>query len=455
MQSSDSDNEFYDAIDDDATPQPVEALSPGPVLSRAYGSSPMPVRSGSKMQEISWADLSTGSTGAFQSDPTPSQPSVPRPPVCLRTISVKAHHKEVLEFEGLGLVQELRVSTEALWTGKFSPDGRFLAIGGEEGVLRLYQVLENRDFSEGLFASAPFQVYREHSKAILDVAWALSSRFLLTASLDKQAILWEVDSPIPLRRFSHPDIVSSLDFNPQNANYFSSGCFDRIVRVWNASLNKVEAYYQTPDLITAVAYSPSAQYLCVGLKQGQLLLYASSLQDARLKFTTELNCRNRKGRKSRGRRVTGIAFFDAATYLVSTNDSRLRLFTENVLQQKYKGHKAEKGPIKATFSHNLVHVISGSETGQVFIWNSYNTFVPSSKQRKETDRNTSYESFLGSSRSGAGTYLALFAPQRVVRCLQERSVGRAEIVSHVLVTAGAEGVLRVYYNVHPRFEAPL
>lgn len=404
------------------------------------------------MQEISWADLSTGSTGAFQSDPIPSQPSVPRPSLCLRTIAVKAHHKDVLEFEGLCLVQELRVSTGALWTGKFSPDGQFLALGGEEGVLRLYQILTNRDFSEGLFTSAPFQVYREHSKAILDVAWALSSRFLLTAGLDKQAILWEVDSPIPLRRFSHPDIVSSLDFNPHNANYFSSGCFDRIVRVWNASINKVEAYYQTPDLITAVAYSPSAQYLCVGLKQGQLLLYASSLQDARLKFTSEVNCRNRKGRKSGGRRVTGVAFFDAGTYLVSTNDSRLRLFTENVLRQKYKGHKAEKGPIKATFSHNLVHVVSGSESGQVFIWNSYNTFAPSSKPRKETDRNTSYESFMSSSRSGAGTYLALFAPQRVVRSLQERSVGRAEMVSHVLVTAGAEGVLRVYYNNHPRFE---
>jgi WD40 repeat protein len=452
MQSSNSDDEFYDAIEDDATPPSAAVLTPGSVKYKTSRSSPMPARTGSKMQEISWADLSTGSTGVLHSDPLPPAPPT-RPPLCLRTIAVKAHHKDVLEFEGLVLVQEVKVSTQALLTGKFSPDGRFLAIGGEEGVLRLYQTSEAGCFSEGLFAPAPFQVYREHSKAILDVAWALSSRFLLTAGLDKQAVLWEVDSPIPLRKFIHPDIVSSLDFNPQNANYFSSGCFDRIVRVWNASANKVEAYYQAPDLITAVAYSPSAQYLCVGLKQGQLLVYASSLLDARLKFTAELSCRNRRGRASRGRMITGIAFFDAATYLVSTNDSRLRLFTDHAMKQKYKGHKAEKGPIKATFSHNLVHVVSGSETGHVYIWNSYNTFAPRRKQRKETDRNTSYESFMSSSRHGAGTYLALFAPQRVVRSLQEHSVGRAEVVSHVLVTAGAEGVLRVYYNNHPRFEA--
>ena len=456
MSSDSEDGEFFDAVDDNERGREMSPQTPGPVPTRSMALTPVPIRSGSKLQEISWTDLSTGSTGVYKSDPVPTR-SPPYPSLRLRHTVVKTHHKEIAEFEGLGLVQELKVSSQALWVAKFSPDGQFLAVAGEESVLRLYQISDTSNFSEGFFLPAPFQVYREHSKSILDVAWTLSSRYLLTAGMDKLVILWEVESPLPIRRFEHPDIVSSVDFNPhvrhrQNANYFSTGCFDCIVRVWNAAANRVDAYYQARDLITAVKYAPSAEYLCVGLKQGQVLTYASSLLDARLKFVQELSCRNRRGRKARGRRVTGVAFFDNSTFLVSTNDSRLRLYTDSVLKQKYKGHKAEKGPLQATFSHNLVHVISGSETGQVYIWNSYNTFVPSQKRRKDTVKNDSYESFLGSARTGAGTYVAIFAPQKTLRRFQERSLCETAIVSHIVVTGGVEGVLRVYYNSHPKIE---
>jgi hypothetical protein len=47
----------------------------------------------------------------------------------------------------------------------------------------------------------------------------------------------------------------------------------------------------------------------------------------------------------------------------------MRLFSlqDYSLKQKYKGLSNEESPIKSTFSHNFMHVISGSDSGDVFI----------------------------------------------------------------------------------------
>jgi WD40 repeat protein len=57
--------------------------------------------------------------------------------------------------------------------------------------------------------------------------------------------------------------------------------------------------------------------------------------------------------------------------LISTNDSRLRLFNlEDYTQKyKYKGHTAENLPIEASASERLDYIVSGSEDGNVYLWN--------------------------------------------------------------------------------------
>ena len=226
-----------------------------------------------------------------------------------------------------------------------------------------------------------------------------------------------------------------------------------MIRVWSVPERRVDACYKTEDLITSLAYSPPSTFLFVGLRQGQVLIYESQLTTAKLKYSSTLLCKNRHGRKSRGRKVTGIEFFDESTYLISTNDSRARLYSENQMRQKYKGHKAEDNCIRLSFSQNLQHVVGGSESGQVVVWNTYNSYVPKINPkltRAKADRNCSYESFTPA--EGHITLCAVFAPGKVIRDLQERGAAlrRGDIVSHVIVTGGADGVVRVYYNCHQR-----
>mmetsp|Transcript_22521 Transcript_22521/g.22252 ORF Transcript_22521/g.22252 Transcript_22521/m.22252 type:complete len:106 (+) Transcript_22521:825-1142(+) len=105
------------------------------------------------------------------------------------------------------------------------------------------------------------------------------------------------------------------------------------------------------------------------------MIYETNFQEMKLSFLTQIQCKNRKGRKKAGRKITGFDFLDDQQFIVSTNDSRVRLYSleDFNVKQKYKGCKNEKFPIKASFSHNNMHLISGSENGKVCIWNTFSS----------------------------------------------------------------------------------
>jgi WD40 repeat protein len=138
--------------------------------------------------------------------------------------------------------------------------------------------------------------------------------------------------------------------------------------------------------------------------------------------------------------VTSIDFLDDAQFLVTTNDSRLRLYSldDYKLRTKFKGTKCEKYPIRSSFSHNYMHIICGSEKGDVIIWN-----LEPMNQRANSNRNSSLESF----KIGNLATCCIFAPLRIVQQTQEYYTNQSVdiIISHIVLAAGDKR-LRIYYN---------
>lgn len=365
------------------------------------------------------------------------------------------------------------------WCASFNRDGRYLATGGEDGNVCIWAVSpkskvmhpegvmtqqegNSLDIARGksfetddcsakssqtsylhfigtgpelatnleILASDPIQRFKDHTADVIDLSWSRTN-FLLSASLDCSVRLYHHSKLGCLHLFKHANLVASVAFHPSDDRYFISGGVDKKLRLWDITDGLVKEWSQAPDVITAVRYTPDGKYAVVGLFQGQVYFYEAD----RLKYYTQIACRNRSGKHKRGKKVTGISFVreerddwlqvqqkfipeseeqsenatlterfsdrsrgmvkmvssafrkissraEALRYtermLVSTNDSRVRLYGLNdfCLIRKYKGHSNCSMQIRARISDSGSHIACGSESGHVFIWETLDKNKP-------------------------------------------------------------------------------
>ena len=67
--------------------------------------------------------------------------------------------------------------------------------------------------------------------------------------------------------------------------------------------------------------------IVVGLVNALCVVFEFDEFEGKIRFFTKISCRNRWGLKRSGRKITGFDFLDNELFLISTNDSRLRLIS--------------------------------------------------------------------------------------------------------------------------------
>ncbi|KAF0746943.1 hypothetical protein AaE_007931, partial [Aphanomyces astaci] len=197
------------------------------------------------------------------------------------------------------------------------------------------------------------------------------------------------------------------------------------------------------------------------LLNGQCILYQVNAHQA-MNYYTQIECRNARGATRKGRKVTGIEFSPEGKYfLVSTNDSRMRLFSVDNYSRvcKYKGLVNNYLQIKGRFSQDGDYVICGSENAHVYIWNKSAIHSSSMLLGHKQDRNNAFESFSAADTTGGVVTVALFAPASTYALVNHdsdvegSSRGSADDVhgkacTGYIVTASYNGCIKVYERVH-------
>ncbi len=341
-----------------------------------------------------------------------------------RFIRVRAHDKKIKEFNRIFLAQELvgtypPVNNETedgvkggttvhgyykqdpkcggpIWTIEFSKDGRYLATGGKDRILRVWSVLatpedrktfedgENASALEGqqqqhlsapVFHSKPTREFVGHTGDILDLSWSKNG-FLLSSSMDRTVRLWHMSRPECLCTFKHNDFVTSIAFHPRDDRFFLAGSLDATLRLWSIPDKSVAYSNQISDIITAVAFSPDGKTAIAGCLNGLCMFY----ETVGLKYSTQIHVRSSRGKNARGSKITGIRAMSfppnssdgEIKILVTSNDSRIRVYNLNdkTLEVKMKGHENVCNQIKASFSDDGKYIICGSEDRKAFIWST-------------------------------------------------------------------------------------
>ena len=158
------------------------------------------------------------------------------------------------------------LSTRGAGALAFSGDGRWLAAGGHDGIVGVWNTVAGeklRDLRTG--------------GAVAAVTFSPDSRFVAAGGADNAARVWEIatgqeisrvqhqraSASMPLRLGSRDGGVFAVAFSA-NGKYLATGAQDRTVRIWEAATGRELFRGYHADSVYAVAFSPDGQWLASG-----------------------------------------------------------------------------------------------------------------------------------------------------------------------------------------------
>ncbi|KAL0344543.1 UNVERIFIED_CONTAM: WD repeat-containing protein 44 [Sesamum radiatum] len=332
-------------------------------------------------------------------------------------VKARQHGKSYKELTALHMSQEIQAHEGSVWTIKFSCDARFLASAGEDKVIHVWEVQECEvaptdtssvsgtpvhpmacigsdrspraeltpipsekkkkskihrkkgnaiphyvNVPETVFALSekPVCTFKGHQEDVLDLSWS-KSQLLLSSSMDKTVRMWDLETKSCLKMFAHNDYVTCIQFNPVDENYFLSGSLDGKVRIWSIPDRHVVDWTDLHEMGAII-----------GSHQGVCRIY--SIDDYKMEhrchFQPKIKAQTKKlpGFQSQpqAKKVTGFQFtpWDPSEVLITSADSRIRIYSGSELIQKYRGFRNTNSQISASFSADGRHVISASEDSQ-------------------------------------------------------------------------------------------
>ncbi|MEG4863416.1 MULTISPECIES: NACHT domain-containing protein [unclassified Microcoleus] len=230
----------------------------------------------------------------------------------------------------------------------FSPDGKILASGSYENIIKLWDVKTGECL----------KVLQGHTGSVMSVTFNPDGNILASGSFDGAIRLWDIHTGECCKILQdHTKVVFSVAFHPAG-EMLASGSGDTTVRLWNVSTGEcLKILYGHTKNVFSVAFHPA----------GEILASGSSEKTVKLWDISSGECL--KTLEGHGDRVRSIAFSPSGEILASGSHDRTAKLWDirtgkclNTLQ----GHSNQVGSV--AFSPNGEILVSGSYDKTLRLW---------------------------------------------------------------------------------------
>lgn len=172
----------------------------------------------------------------------------------LAAVSVILYADEIKGNSGPELVFNTGHSSD-VYTVDFSRNGKFLASGGGDGAVKIWDAATGREL----------RIAGSHQGYVSRVKFSPDSRFLASCGRDKKIQIWKTEDWRLLEVLdSHDAWVKSLSFSPDSRMLASSGEEPEII-IWNTeNWRKVKTINEQVEKVDDVCFSPDGKFMASG-----------------------------------------------------------------------------------------------------------------------------------------------------------------------------------------------
>ncbi|XP_017778081.1 PREDICTED: jouberin-like [Nicrophorus vespilloides] len=260
------------------------------------------------------------------------------------------------------LVQKIEGGEDGCFLMAFSNLGNHLAYCAlEDNVynIMIYSIIENEDVAW----------FPSHQGLIYCLIWSPNDKYVISASADCTVAIWDVEKHTFIQMLPHPAFVYTCCFIGSS---IATGCYDQYIRIWG--LVKDGNYELREELKGHEGYVTS---VCSN-KTGNLLYSSDSIGTVLIWLFDEENWQLL-------RQLLVLDFKEVVINQIILHKREKRLFVNSrddkvrmidiktgYVLQTYHGARNNRVHSKIAISTCGNYVFSGSESGDLYVWNTEN-----------------------------------------------------------------------------------
>lgn len=229
----------------------------------------------------------------------------------------------------------------------FSPDGKMLAVGDSNGLVRLLRVADGQQIA----------IFQKHGWWVVSVAFSPDGEKLVSSSIDGTIKVWKIGTSQCIHNLEgHTNWIWSVTFSPDGKK-IASGCNDKTIKIWNANTGEcLQTIAAHNAWVLSITFSPDGKTLASG----------SADKTIKLWDVETWNCRTFTGSEDA---IWSVAFTSDGGKIASCGFEKIIRLWDVKTGECYRELAGHKKEIKMlAFSNDGKTLASGSFEPAVKFW---------------------------------------------------------------------------------------